>query len=162
MVTPDHERSTLSQSDDTADQSPSATQDVQPETPKPKRGTGRRLHGAIAYKLGTDIVSGVYAPGTVLSSEVEFSEALDVSRGAFREAMQVLAAKGLVESRPKAGTRVLPAPAGTCSTRMSSPGPSPASPTPPSCAAFSSCAPSSSPAPPASPPSAATARTCAP
>jgi DNA-binding FadR family transcriptional regulator len=39
---------------------------------------------------------------------VEFSEALEVSRGAFREAMQVLAAKGLVESRPKTGTRVLP------------------------------------------------------
>jgi DNA-binding FadR family transcriptional regulator len=58
--------------------------------------------------LGTDIVSGVYAPGSVLSSEVEFAEALEVSRGAFREAMQVLAAKGLVESRPKAGTRILP------------------------------------------------------
>jgi DNA-binding FadR family transcriptional regulator len=80
----------------------------QDPAPRARRGTGRRLHGAIAHKLGTDIVSGVYAPGTVLSSEVEFSEALDVSRGAFREAMQVLSAKGLVESRPKAGTRVLP------------------------------------------------------
>lgn len=58
--------------------------------------------------MGTDILSGTYAPGTVLSSEVEFSEALQVSRGAFREAMQVLSAKGLVESRPKTGTRVLP------------------------------------------------------
>lgn len=75
---------------------------------KAKRGTGRRLQGAIAHRLGTDIVSGVYAPGTVLSSEVEFAQALDVSRGALREAMQVLAAKGLVESRPKAGTKVLP------------------------------------------------------
>lgn len=78
-----------------------------PVTRKP-RSTGRRLRGAIAHKLGTDIVSGIYAPGTVLSSEVDFSEALQVSRGAFREAMQVLSAKGLVESRPKAGTRVLP------------------------------------------------------
>lgn len=76
--------------------------------PRERRSTGRRLHGAIAHRLGTDIVSGVYPPGTVLSSEVEFSEALQVSRGAFREAMQVLAAKGLVESRPKTGTRVLP------------------------------------------------------
>ncbi|MEH3122959.1 MAG: FadR/GntR family transcriptional regulator [Sphingomonas phyllosphaerae] len=72
------------------------------------RGTGRRLHGAIAHKLGTAIVSGEYAPGDTLSGEVAFSEALDVSRSAYREAMQVLAAKGLVESRPKAGTRVLP------------------------------------------------------
>jgi DNA-binding FadR family transcriptional regulator len=72
------------------------------------RGTGRRLHGAIANKIGTAIVSGVYAPGDILSSEVDFSEELDVSRGAYREAIQVLAAKGLVESRPKAGTRILP------------------------------------------------------
>ncbi len=72
------------------------------------RGTGRRLHGAIAHKLGTAIVSGEYAPGDTLSGEVAFSEALDVSRSAYREAIQVLAAKGLVESRPKAGTRVLP------------------------------------------------------
>lgn len=72
------------------------------------RGTGRRLHGSIAHKIGVAIVSGTYAPGDILSSEVDFSEALDVSRGAYREAIRALAAKGLVESRPKAGTRVLP------------------------------------------------------
>lgn len=76
--------------------------------PRERRSTGRRFNGAIAHKLGTDILSGVYPPGTVLSSEVDFSASLQVSRGALREAMQVLAAKGLVESRPKAGTRVLP------------------------------------------------------
>jgi DNA-binding FadR family transcriptional regulator len=43
-----------------------------------------------------------------LTGEVENAEALDVSRSAYREAVQVLTAKGLVESRPKAGTRVLP------------------------------------------------------
>lgn len=73
-----------------------------------RRGTGRRLHGAIAHKLGVAILSGEYAPGDTLSGEIAFSEALDVSRSAYREAVQVLAAKGLVESRPKAGTRVLP------------------------------------------------------
>ena len=72
------------------------------------RGTGRRLHGSIATKLGIAIVSGEYAPGDTLSGEVAFSEALDVSRSAYREAVQVLAAKGLVESRPKTGTKVLP------------------------------------------------------
>ena len=75
---------------------------------KTPRGTGRRLHGAIAHKLGVAILSGEYVPGDTLSGEVAFSEALNVSRSAYREAMQVLAAKGLVESRPKAGTRVLP------------------------------------------------------
>jgi len=72
------------------------------------RGPGRRLHGAIAHKLGTDILAGVFAPGDVLPGEVAFSEELEVSRSAYREAIQVLTAKGLVASRPKAGTRVLP------------------------------------------------------
>ena len=34
------------------------------------RGPGRRLHGAIAHKLGTAILSGQYQPGDVLSGEV--------------------------------------------------------------------------------------------
>ncbi len=75
---------------------------------KRPRGTGRRLHGAIAQWLGAAIVSGQYPPGTTLSGEIAFSETLDVSRSAYREAVQVLMAKGLVESRPKTGTRVLP------------------------------------------------------
>lgn len=75
---------------------------------KAPRGPGRRLHGAVAYKLGMAIVSGKYAPGDTLSGEVAFAEELEVSRSAYREAVQVLTAKGLVESRPKAGTRVLP------------------------------------------------------
>ena len=74
----------------------------------PKHGPGRRLRGAIAHKLGTDILAGVFAPGDVLPGEVAFSEELEVSRSAYREAIQVLTAKGLVASRPKAGTRVLP------------------------------------------------------
>ena len=78
------------------------------ERKRAPRGTGRRLHGAIAHKLGVAILSGEYLPGDILSGEVAFSEALDVSRSAYREAVQVLTAKGLVESRPKAGTRVLP------------------------------------------------------
>ncbi|MGF7147485.1 DNA-binding FadR family transcriptional regulator [Sphingomonas zeicaulis] len=76
--------------------------------PRPTRGPGRRLHGAVAHKLGVAIVSGEYAPGDTLSGEVAFAEELEVSRSAYREAVQVLTAKGLVESRPKAGTRVLP------------------------------------------------------
>src|SRR6478735_5764190 len=76
-------------------------------TPSPK-GSGRRLRGAVAHYLGTAIVSGQIAPGETLTGEIANAEALDVSRGAYREAVQVLTAKGLVESRPKAGTRVLP------------------------------------------------------
>ena len=73
-----------------------------------QRSTGRRLRGAVANKLGVAILSAHYAPGETLPGEVAFAEELNVSRGAYREAIQVLTAKGLVESRPKAGTRVLP------------------------------------------------------
>lgn len=87
----------------------SAAEDAIPEplTRSPK-GSGRRLRGAIAHYLGSAIVSGRIAPGETLTGEVANAEALDVSRSAYREAVQVLTAKGLVESRPKAGTRVLP------------------------------------------------------
>lgn len=71
-------------------------------------GTGRRHHGAIAQNLGVAILSGEIAPGGILDAEITAAEALGVSRTAYREAVQVLIAKGLVESKPKAGTRVLP------------------------------------------------------
>jgi DNA-binding FadR family transcriptional regulator len=81
--------------------------------PKSKEAPGvalksLRLHGAIARDLGEMIVSGRYKPGHVLDGEIESSEALQVSRTAYREAVRILAAKGLVESRPKVGTRVSP------------------------------------------------------
>lgn len=67
-----------------------------------------RLHGSIARDLGAMITSGQFKPGHVLDGEIESSEALQVSRTAYREAVRILAAKGLVESRPKVGTRVSP------------------------------------------------------
>lgn len=67
-----------------------------------------RLHGTIARDLGIRIVSGQCAPGTVLDNEVEASDRLHVSRTAYREALRILAAKGLVQSRPRTGTRVSP------------------------------------------------------
>jgi DNA-binding FadR family transcriptional regulator len=73
-----------------------------------ERSTGRRLRGAIAHYLGTAIVSGAIRPGERLTGEVANAEALDVSRSAYREAVRVLTAKGLVESRTKAGTWVQP------------------------------------------------------
>jgi DNA-binding FadR family transcriptional regulator len=65
-----------------------------------------RIHGTIARDLGIAIVSGRYRPGDILSGEIAFAERLKVSRTAYREAIRMLAAKGLVESRPKSGTRV--------------------------------------------------------
>ena len=65
-----------------------------------------RLHGTIARDIGVRIVGGRIAPGSVLEGEIEASERLEVSRTAYREAVRILAAKGLIESRPKLGTRV--------------------------------------------------------
>lgn len=65
-----------------------------------------RLHGTIARDIGVRIVSGRIAPGRILNGEIEASERLKVSRTAYREAVRILAAKGLIESRPKLGTRV--------------------------------------------------------
>lgn len=87
---------------------PAKAAPVEAAAAREARGPGRRLHGAIARKLGVAIVSGQYPPGATLTGEVAFSAELNVSRSAYREAVQVLTAKGLVESRTKAGTRVLP------------------------------------------------------
>lgn len=71
-------------------------------------GKALRIHGTIARDLGINIVSGHYKPGEVLNGEIAASDRLHVSRTAYREALRMLAAKGLVESRPKTGTRVSP------------------------------------------------------
>lgn len=67
-----------------------------------------RLHTKVARELGVQIVSGAVRTGQVLETEVAASERHAVSRAAYREAVRILEAKGLVESRPKVGTRVTP------------------------------------------------------
>ena len=67
-----------------------------------------RLHGSIARELGVAIVAGRIKPGETLDNEVDSSEQMSVSRTAYREAVRILAAKGLVASRPKRGTQVCP------------------------------------------------------
>ena len=67
-----------------------------------------RLHQSIARTLGMAIVSGDYQPGDSLEGEIEQSVAMGVSRTPYREAIRILTAKGMLESKPKAGTRVTP------------------------------------------------------
>ena len=67
-----------------------------------------RIPGTIARDLGVKILSGKVAPGTVLDGEIAASGHRKVSRSAYREAVRILVAKGLVQSRPKMGTRVNP------------------------------------------------------
>jgi DNA-binding FadR family transcriptional regulator len=62
------------------------------------------LHGHVVHSIGRQIVRGEIEPGEV----VPFDSGLPASRTVLREAIKVLAAKGLVESRPRTGTRVRP------------------------------------------------------
>ena len=62
------------------------------------------LHGQIVHAIGRQILSGKIRPGDLLPAQ----PGLPVSRTVLREAIKVLAAKGLVESRQKTGTRVRP------------------------------------------------------
>ncbi|TPG42525.1 FadR family transcriptional regulator [Sphingomonas koreensis] len=82
------------------------TQPQRPATPEPPHAL--RIHGTVARNIGIQIVAGHFRPGEVLEGEVEASDRLRVSRSAYREAVRILSAKGLVESRPKIGTRVSP------------------------------------------------------
>lgn len=66
----------------------------------------RGLQGRVIEALGAQIVGGRYQPGDLLPREAELTEEYGVSRTSVREAMKVLAAKGLVEIRQKIGTRV--------------------------------------------------------
>ena len=68
----------------------------------------RGLHGRVVNELGLRIVGGAWAPGTPLPNEDELAAGLSVSRTVVREAIKALQAKGLVEVRPKTGTRVRP------------------------------------------------------
>lgn len=68
----------------------------------------RSLHGQVAHEIGARIIRGELAPGETLPNETVLSQELKVSRTALREAIKLLAAKGLVESRPKTGTRIRP------------------------------------------------------
>ena len=63
-------------------------------------------HLTVAKLLGTEIVTGKRPPGSLLPGEIELTEDLNVSRSVVREALRMLSAKGLLESKPRAGTHV--------------------------------------------------------
>lgn len=73
-----------------------------------RAGNARSLHSHVVRELGRRIVVGDLRPGDVLPREETLAETMEVSRTALREALKVLSAKGLIEARPKIGTRVRP------------------------------------------------------
>jgi DNA-binding FadR family transcriptional regulator len=62
----------------------------------------------IANVLGREIVGGLYSPGDTIPGEEEVCARFAASRSAAREAVKMLAAKGLVLTRPRRGSRVCP------------------------------------------------------
>ena len=79
---------------------------------RPDRNGGlfvsRGLHDQVVNELGRRIVRGEFDTRGLLPTEPELVAELGVSRNALREAIKVLVGKGLLEVRPKTGTRILP------------------------------------------------------
>ncbi|WP_432453376.1 MULTISPECIES: FadR/GntR family transcriptional regulator [unclassified Agarivorans] len=69
-------------------------------------GASRSLHLQVAREIARGILSGALAQGSIIPGEIALCEQFGVSRTALREAIKLLNSKGLLESRPKIGTRV--------------------------------------------------------
>lgn len=68
----------------------------------------KNVLGHTLEALGESIVSGRYEPGAAIPPEPTLCSELGVSRTVVREAVKSLAAKGMLVTGPKVGTRVLP------------------------------------------------------
>lgn len=68
----------------------------------------RNLTQELVHDLGSAIVRGDYVVDGSFPSEAAIGKNFDVGRSATREAVKMLAAKGLIHSTPKKGIRVLP------------------------------------------------------
>ncbi|MGA3127762.1 MAG: FCD domain-containing protein [Candidatus Korobacteraceae bacterium] len=75
-------------------------------TPVPTQPLRRKLHGTITRELALRIIEAERRSEQIaFPSEAELSVQLGVSRTVVRESMKVLADKGLVEMRQRAGTK---------------------------------------------------------
>ena len=68
----------------------------------------RSVREMLLHCLVELIVSGAFPENSTLPNEAELTERFSVSRTSLREAMQYLSALGMVRSRTRAGTTVLP------------------------------------------------------
>ncbi|BCP52989.1 GntR family transcriptional regulator [Kaistia sp. 32K] len=66
------------------------------------------LHARLLNEIGLSIVRGDLVPGDQLPNGDDWSAAVGASRTGLREVVKVLAGKGMVEMRPRTGTRVRP------------------------------------------------------
>ena len=73
----------------------------------PPPDLGRNLTFGLLDRVGSQIVTGAYA-GRPFPTEAEISAVHGVSRSVTREALKMLAAKGLISARPRQGITVRP------------------------------------------------------
>lgn len=72
-----------------------------------ERPLPRNLVEQLSQRLGERILEGSYRPNQFLPDEDSLSAEFSVSRTVVREAVRLLVAKGMLEVRPRTGTRVL-------------------------------------------------------
>lgn len=68
----------------------------------------RSVREALLSTMVEKIVTGEFSEGATLPNEAELTDLFGVSRTSLREAMQYLSAIGMIRSRTRAGTTVLP------------------------------------------------------
>jgi GntR family transcriptional regulator, galactonate operon transcriptional repressor len=66
------------------------------------------LFRQVTNRLAIAIVSGALPAGALVPNEEGLRAEISASRTAYREAIRFLAGKGLIEARPRSGTRVAP------------------------------------------------------
>ncbi|MGR0277682.1 FadR/GntR family transcriptional regulator [Marinomonas dokdonensis] len=69
--------------------------------------SSRSLHVQVARSIARRILAGELPQGSIVPNEMALCEQFGVSRTALREAIKLLTSKGLLESRPKIGTKVV-------------------------------------------------------
>ncbi len=67
-----------------------------------------RLHEQVARNLSLKIINKEIEPESLLPNEDELTQQFGVSRTVIREAVRFMDAKGLIQVRPRIGTRVCP------------------------------------------------------
>jgi DNA-binding FadR family transcriptional regulator len=86
------------------------TRDAEPAARSPVRvRRPRAAHDVVVQDLGRAIVAGAFRPGATLPGKDELCDRFGISHTALREALQTLAAKGLIAAKTRIGTWVLEA-----------------------------------------------------
>ena len=68
----------------------------------------QNLSDQIVEQIGLSTMRNDFRPGDALPSELQLILQFNVKRPVVREALNILPARGLIEARPKRGTRVRP------------------------------------------------------